>query len=298
MFVAKHSRLWRRRLRRRPLLPFLLAATAAIDLVLAVTLPGAADSRLIASAGQGALIAQLALVAAWSAHATRHLPQRTLAAVAFSWLLGWWFFATPPDNFGWFVLYYYGVFVGASLGAYALAGHKRTGNRPRGFGIAGLLAWTTLAGILIAATRGASAAQVGAVLINPRVWIGVLLDAAVHAIALTSAARGWSGRAVVLATSAAAAALVAARFLADELASSLVDALASPHAPIALAILGATVAYQAAFSATLLVWLLGLRVRRRTARDPDSPRAAVGLARPDDEGEGEGDAPRTIDVSA
>ncbi|TWT46437.1 hypothetical protein [Botrimarina hoheduenensis] len=65
MLAARYRRLWKRRFRRRPLLPFLLAATLAIDLALT-----AADihQNLYAAAF---FLAQMSLLAMWVVSATR-----------------------------------------------------------------------------------------------------------------------------------------------------------------------------------------------------------------------------------
>jgi hypothetical protein len=66
----KWRRLWRRRLRRRPLLPFLLAAFLAVDAVL-LTLPDKWRSDQIDLATISVLGAQLSLLAIWTTHSRR-----------------------------------------------------------------------------------------------------------------------------------------------------------------------------------------------------------------------------------
>lgn len=70
MLPEKYRRLWRRRLRRRPLLPFLLAATLAVDAVL-LTLPDKWRSDHVDLATISVLGAQLSLLAIWTTHSLR-----------------------------------------------------------------------------------------------------------------------------------------------------------------------------------------------------------------------------------
>lgn len=76
MVPARYRRLWKRRLRRRPLLPLAIAATLALDLVLVLS------KDLADYTGGGFLVGQLALVAIWVTHSWRLLPTRLLSGLA------------------------------------------------------------------------------------------------------------------------------------------------------------------------------------------------------------------------
>ncbi|MEO1497619.1 MAG: hypothetical protein AAFV43_10755 [Planctomycetota bacterium] len=75
MLPERYRRLWKRRLRRRPLLPLLLAATLAVDAVLALT---DISENLIAA---GVLLAQMSLVAVWTVHTLRDAALRAAIGV-------------------------------------------------------------------------------------------------------------------------------------------------------------------------------------------------------------------------
>lgn len=75
MSSERHRRLWRRRWRRRPLLPFLLAATIAIDLVLATV-------RTESPYATGFVGAQISLLGVWVTWAPRRLVARACVALA------------------------------------------------------------------------------------------------------------------------------------------------------------------------------------------------------------------------
>jgi hypothetical protein len=76
MLPEKYRRLWRRRLRRRPLLPFLLAATLAIDLVLHFVPIDWEKESLGGAVLLGFLAHQLGLLGTWITHARRGLLSR------------------------------------------------------------------------------------------------------------------------------------------------------------------------------------------------------------------------------
>lgn len=78
MLPEKHRRLWKRRLRRRPLLPFLLAATAAMDLAFLWLDNG---NPFVT----GAVAAQIALLGIWVTWSRRWIMPR--ACVAFGAVL-------------------------------------------------------------------------------------------------------------------------------------------------------------------------------------------------------------------
>lgn len=78
MLPEKHRRLWKRRLRRRPLLPFLLAATAAMDLAFLWL----DNSNPFVT---GAVAAQIALLGIWVTWSRRGIMPR--ACVAFGVVL-------------------------------------------------------------------------------------------------------------------------------------------------------------------------------------------------------------------
>ncbi|QDT70423.1 hypothetical protein MalM25_33710 [Planctomycetes bacterium MalM25] len=77
MLPTRYRRLWRRRLRRRPLLPFLLAATLAVDLAMLFR-SGVEDSHFFG----GLLGGQIGLLAIWVTHQARGLPARLFTALA------------------------------------------------------------------------------------------------------------------------------------------------------------------------------------------------------------------------
>jgi len=76
MLPERYRRLWRRRLRRRPLLPFLLLATLAVDAVLWVGARG--DNPVVT----GLVAGQLALLGAWVTWAPRGVTPRAVVALA------------------------------------------------------------------------------------------------------------------------------------------------------------------------------------------------------------------------
>lgn len=85
MLPEKYRRLWKRRLRRRPLLPFLLLATGCLDAVSVVLL---ASSRTTwahwsESMALGFLSSQLHLLAIWTAWYFRHWAIRALVTLAY-----------------------------------------------------------------------------------------------------------------------------------------------------------------------------------------------------------------------
>lgn len=84
MLPEKYRRLWRRRLRRRPLLPFLLAATLAVDL--AVRFANGWEEESFGSVfALGYFAGQLGLLGIWITHARRGLlPRIGLAIVTVS----------------------------------------------------------------------------------------------------------------------------------------------------------------------------------------------------------------------
>ncbi|TWT96826.1 hypothetical protein Pla108_26000 [Botrimarina colliarenosi] len=156
MLSESHRRLWRRRLRRRPLLPFLLAAFVAVDVV-ALNLGGASVSDWVELAVLALFGAQLSLLAIWTTHSLRGwAPRLTITSALLLTAIG--LVEQPgeedylrPVVFPIFALTCLGVMVARWLAS--AAGPTTISPRRSRFGIATILWATLVVAILIAALR-------------------------------------------------------------------------------------------------------------------------------------------------
>lgn len=279
MLPEKYRRLWRRRLRRRPLLPFLLAATLAVDVLIAASIDFRRDT-LATVAGCGFLLAQVGLMAAWSLHSPRWVAQRLLIGLGVSVVLGWWFLGNDADNLDWFVTFVLAIDVLILSVLFRFRRKNLLQPRLGRYGIGGLLSWTTIAAVAIAALRSVDWSQTAEVLQLHEVWSGVFLDAFIIALTLTVASRGRSSLSTVVLVGVVSTLLLFGRLALSRIVQMGVvyymnrDLVESAHIYIA-----ATTIYQLTFVATLLVWVLGVRFqsshRRQHAESTMKPEAVA-----------------------
>lgn len=196
MLPESYRRLWRRRLRRRPLLPFLLAAVFAVDAVIA--LQGLETSEL----GSGFLAAQISLLAIWITHTSRGLLLRTVIAFIVSVLVGVGTAYSPSDTFygpqELFAIFAAVVSLLVSTSS-ATAAIVRTASRrlrpaklqaKRRVTIAGILTLTFFVAILLATFREARLSVITDPLVVGLIVAGVLPTLWITAVfAFTT--RGW-----------------------------------------------------------------------------------------------------------
>jgi hypothetical protein len=251
--------LWRRRLRRRPLLPFLLAATLAVDVVLAASLQASPNAAFIA--GFGFLLGQIGLLAVWSLHTPRWIAQRLLLALGVTVIVGRWFLSTEAEDIPW-----YTTFV-LAIDCIVLAGfhwirqrRKLLHTKRRRFGIGGILAWTTIAAVAIAALRSVDGGLITAVLQEHEVWSGVLIDALVLVIAVTATSWKWRAVPIVFVVTLGSVALLIGKMALSRIVQmGFVYYLNADYVSQAQQAMLFGLAYQATFVATILIWLLGIR---------------------------------------
>lgn len=213
MLPEKYRRLWRRRLRRRPLLPFLLAAFAAADVAVLRFAESSrsdfAELSLLAMLG-----AQLGLLAIWTTHSMRGWAPRAaistgLLMMAVSWV-------EQPDEDQYIRAVIFPTFAVTALGViisrWMASSHLRRNviaARKRKFGIATVLWVTLVVALLIAVLRNAD----WSVLANPLTLILAVVEAA-PAIAIVAIDKwfpnGWKRFYGLLATPLVAAFATAA----------------------------------------------------------------------------------------
>lgn len=261
MLPEKYRRLWRRRLRRRPLLPFLLAATLAVDVLLMFS-PAmrSGDGTFIANAGYGVLLAQIGLAAIWAVHTSRFIPQRLVIAALWAIAVGEGFFAIPGDDFSWFAI----ITLIVDAVVYLVA--KRIWKKPGlqsatlRFGIGNLLAWTTIAVVGISALRSVDWALVAKILLESEAWVGMLADAFLLAGTAIVVSRRRSIPSTVAIVAIGSFLLLMSRIVVSRLVKIAILYFTS-HFEIhgAQYYLVESAIYVSAFAATLLIWLLGLR---------------------------------------
>lgn len=196
MLPEKYRRLWRRRLRRRPLLPFLLAAMLAVDAVL-LTLPDKWRSDQVDLATISVLGAQLSLLAIWTTHSIRQWLPRLCIAIGL--ILAVTAQVDRSDAGSYVRPVILGIFASSSTGLLCLrvalvsrlAKSRLRWRHRRQLGIATIL-WMTLAvAMLIAALREAQ----WQVLLDPLTLILSLIEVApVLVIVLFDklTQRGWT----------------------------------------------------------------------------------------------------------
>ncbi|MEN0110716.1 MAG: hypothetical protein AAF805_08320 [Planctomycetota bacterium] len=280
MVLARHLRLWRRRLRRRPLLAPLVLATVAADAALAPEIRSSANLDDPGwSAAYGFVMAQLGLVAVWLVGGGGWLAWRLLVAygacAAFGWMIEGRSVVAEMTLFG-----------AAWLATAALAAtpprwwiaRRRPGLRraKRRLTIASLIAWTTVGAILAAVGNAAEGGRwidwgwVRATLSNPSSVAKIGIDALLVGVASGVALFSWRVLTAAFFLCGAAVKSFALHLLVVALGSGDIGAMAASQA-----------AYVAAMTLTLGVWLLGLRVRRVTPgravpapqRSPPTPEA-------------------------
>ncbi len=159
LLPTKYRRLWRRRLRRRPLLPFLLAAFMAADFAV---LRFAESSRSdVAALSLLAMVgAQLGLLAIWATHSPRGWAPR--AAVSTALLLAAVSWVEQPDEDQYIRAVIFPTFAVTSLGvtisrwiASSHQGRRTIAQRKPRFGIATVLWITLVVALLITVLRNA-----------------------------------------------------------------------------------------------------------------------------------------------
>lgn len=167
MLPQRYRRLWQRRLRRRPLLPFLIAATVAVDLVIATEGFGPEAHGVFAS---GFLAAQVSLLAIWVTHSPRGLLTRAAIALLVSVLCGVGVtYSTSDPHYG--VKELLVIFTGVCVllvstscltaGVVGVVSRRLTPKKLRAkqrLTIAGILKLTFLSALLLATFREAEAA--------------------------------------------------------------------------------------------------------------------------------------------
>jgi len=275
MLPEKYRRLWRRRLRRRPLLPFLLAATVAVDVLIAASIDVRKDT-LATITGFSFLLAQVGLIAAWSLHTTRWVAQRLLIALGVSVVLGWWFFTNDSDNLLWFVTFVLAADVLVLSVWHWSRRHKLLRSKRRRYGIGGLLAWTTIAAVLLAALRSVDWTQTAAVLREHEVWSGVLIDGMILTLCFAAASRGWSSTSTFFVVAAGGSLLLIVRLALSQIVQiGLINYMGNKFVDAAHEYIATSAIYQATFVATLLTWALGIRFLSSTQR-PHTESAGVG----------------------
>lgn len=200
MALSKHRRLWRRRLRRRPLLP-----VAAVLLIAADIAAGLYVSR--DSIGFGLCVAHFAVLSVWIAHARRGLAQRACVGVALLIVFLACTQSLPhravsstvessdapaviPKDWGAMItaalLGTGGALLAAVAATFSLVSRLQNGRRlasRRRFSISSLLRLTLLAAMLIWLGRGAD----WGVLLAPEIAIFVVVSAAAAAGTLAAA---------------------------------------------------------------------------------------------------------------
>ncbi|QDT70424.1 hypothetical protein MalM25_33720 [Planctomycetes bacterium MalM25] len=268
MLPEAHRRLWRRRLRRRPLLPWLLIGTAVFDALCFVAFYNDWEY----SFAIGAILAQMCLLSVWGVSSRSGLLGRLLAILVADCLLGILFVPVlsqlgVSSSIAWCVGVTAAGAVVALLGIVAermqldfrelpegmsLVIHPRrptiTPSLWRGgrWNISTLLGVTSLVAVLTAAVSTADFFEVAEMLFDEEVRVIVLLTATVVTVT-ARAARQAAKHATVCGV--AIGAVVVATFLLIFLEGS------------ADLLFAAT--FFAGVGAASLAWLVGLRVRRR-----------------------------------
>lgn len=243
MLPQRYRRLWRRRLRRRPLLPFLLAATVAVDLVIAsLWFAKAPDSVMLTALG--VLDAHLLLAAIYLAAGEGPLIARFFVALAAASAYGV-LEGNPTSETGFLALSQ--LLIEAAACALVLAilpGRRRRGRRRTR--ILALLGWSTAAAIVSLWVRESPIESLSPIVQNPGLWFQVLSQALLGATAL-AAVRLIRDDAIACAV----VAVVVAKIVA-------VETLAF-GAPLA-----DSMVFRTAAAAGVMLWLLGLRFERQT----------------------------------
>lgn len=245
MLPQRYRRLWQRRLRRRPLLPFLLAATVAVDLVIAsLWLADAPDSVVLTALGL--LDAHLLLAAIYLAAGQGPLIVRffvaLIASAAYGVIEG-----NPTSETGLLALSQ--LLIEAATCALVL--WLLPGKYPRGrqrTRIIALLGWSAAAAVVSLWVRESPIESLALALSSYGLWFQVFSQALLGAAALASARLirdDWLACAVV--------AIIVAKIVAVE---TLVFG-----AP-----LGDSLLFRTATAAGVMLWLLGLRFERQTPR--------------------------------
>lgn len=213
MPTGRYRRLLQRRLRQRPLLPLLLAATVAVDTAVAVANGGAAG--LPYSWGlAGFFAAQIGLLAIWATHQPRHVAPRLCATLAATGLLA--VTLDPETPIGIALSGVYAILAANLLAVLAvrlLAGRfSRRLRRPwrRRFTVATLL-WTTLLTALVCViARWGDWRFVASANVLPISLGDAATTATVFAVAL-AAPRGWRRAALLLGAPLACFAVASSR---------------------------------------------------------------------------------------
>ena len=194
MLFPRHRRLIRRRFYRRPLLPFLIAATLAVDLVAAVLIgtlfarPGGGDPFLLMLSYSllGLLVGQIGLLAIWATSSRSGM----LGRLCICWLLGlalWLLVALSFRSEG-------GALVAYTLSAFTIswascgvtqwiAGRWRRGLKPRGkrrVTIVALLQLTTIVALIATASRFGDFSFIS----DPGFLLGIITESLLYAMVL------------------------------------------------------------------------------------------------------------------
>lgn len=264
MLPERYRRLWRRRLRRRPLLPWLLVGTAAFDAAGCVAFYNDWEAALL----YGVFLGQMCLLSVWGVSSRAGLLGRLLAIVCADWLIGTLLSPGIPIDISSSIAWCLGVTAaGTPVALLGTACHRlQAGFRdlPEGmslvihqrqptitprlwrggrWNIATLLIVTSLVAVLTAVLGAADFAEVAEQLLEKEVRTLIFLTAAVVA-GIAVAARQAIGRGAVCGVAVGIA--VVASFMLNE----PFNVYFGPS-------------YFAGVTAISLAWLIGLRVRRR-----------------------------------
>lgn len=243
MLPERYRRLWCRRLRRRPLLPFLVAATVAVDVVIeGIWFRDVSDSVIAAS--YGLLDAQLMLVAIYLAAGTAPLIVRLTLAILAASLFG--LIDRNPTHETALLAYSVLLVEAAACAVVVWFLPRKKRRRPPRTRIASLLLWSVVVAIVCVWLRGSAGSELASAAADRSVWIAV------------------GGQALIAATALLASRLIRSDWLACGLVGLIVLKLAVIDSLTTLSTtFGEALSYRGAAAAGVMLWLLALRLERR-----------------------------------